>query len=188
MTSDTPSLPQAHAEDDTALLFRADLALGRGDARAWVLLVLRQLRVASILLILVGTTVSVVTGRLEQTEGLTTASGLVSAVRSPLVVLAAGIVLRLALGPAAFLAALEVVVRDDLQSGAIGRRRWGTRLLDRFRLTNGLQSLRWTLAVRYEAVRRLGFPGRVMTLVEIALRVALGLAVVALVASLFWYA
>jgi hypothetical protein len=178
--------PPAPGSDAVPRLFRADLAVGRGQVRAWTVLVLRALRAASILLIVLGVTISALTNRLQDTEGLTTTSGLLAAATTPLAVLAAGIVLRLALGPLAFLAALEVVTRDGLDLGLSrpGRRSTWSRLSDRLRLASGVQSLRWTLAVRQEASTRLGPSGRVTVLLELGLRLASVAAAVAMLGAL----
>jgi hypothetical protein len=185
MTHDDPAPPPPTSEA-VPRLFRADLAVGRGPLRAWAVLVLRALRAASIVLIVLGMTISALTGRLEDTERLTTTSGLVAAAATPLVVLAAGIVLRLATGPLAFLAALEMVARDglDLDLSAPGRRSRWSRVSDRFRLASGVQSLRWTLTVRQEASTRLGAPGRLMVLLEQGLRLAAVVGAVLLVGVL----
>lgn len=155
--------------DDGPTSVPAAVFLGPGTRSALVLLMLRLLRSGSVALIIVGAAVAVAFGRLddETAAELGSLEGLVHALATPLVVLAAGIALRLLVSPLAYLAALAVVgLHRGEVSPAAERRHPFTRWRDRLRIVGGYQSLRWTVAVKHEAVDRLGATGRLLSWAE----------------------
>lgn len=145
---------------------------GTGDAIA--LLVLRSVRTASWLVLAIGLCIAYATGQATRIAELNTAVGLVEALRTPLVVVACGLVVRFLLAPAAWLLAFRAMQRapDDgaLPAGT------GLSWTDLMRTADGWRALRWTLDVRQRAVDELGDLGRLLRLTEIALRFATGLA------------
>jgi hypothetical protein len=163
---------------------RAEIALGRGRVAAMVVLLLRSLRAGSFAVILAGIAVALRADRLNEatTARLTTVSGFVEALLTPLVVLAVGLALRLLVTPAAYLTALGVVLRDrgDVVSSSDSRSRFA-RLRDRARLARAYVSLRWTLAAREEAIKRLGPVGRSLYFLEIAMYTLIGASVLAVI-------
>jgi hypothetical protein len=165
---------------------RADVALGRGRAAAVLVLLLRSFRAGSIAVILVGIAVAVPAGRLNEatTAQLTTVNGFVEALLTPLVVLAVGLAMRLLVAPVAYLSALFVVMSDhgDVVPASDPRSRFA-RLRDRTRLGRAYVSLRWTLAVRAEAIERLGPLGRSLYVLEIAMYTLIGVSVLAVILS-----
>ncbi len=167
----------------------AAVVLGPDRRSALVLLVLRLLRSGSVALILVGAVVAVAFGRLdeESTAELVTLDGLVRALATPLVVLAVGIALRILVSPLASLAALAVVgVHRGEVTPRTERRSRFTRWRDRLRIVGGYRSLRWTIAVKHEAVDRLGATGRLLSWAEVGIWVVDALAVVAFVVVSLW--
>lgn len=165
---------------------RADVALGRGRGAAVLVLLLRSLRACSFAVILFGIAIGILAGRFDDasTEQLTTVNGFANALLTPLVVLAIGMAMRLLITPVAYLAALLVVIRDhgDIVSRCDARSRFA-RLRDRARLARAYLSLRWTLAVRAEAIERLGPMGRSLYVLEIAMYTLIGFAVLAVVVA-----
>ena len=165
---------------------RADVALGRGRAAAVLVLLLRSLRACSLAVILFGIAIGMLAGGFDEatTAKLTTVNGFVHALLTPLVVLAIGMAMRLLIAPVAYLAALLVVIRDhgDVVSCCDARSRFA-RLRDRARLARAYLSLRWTLAVRAEAIERLGPVGRSLYVLEIVMYTLIGLSVLAVVVA-----
>lgn len=177
--------PAGLPDDEWAASVPAAVVLGPGRRSALIVLVLRLMRAGSITVILAGAAVASAFGGLdEETAGeLASVGGLVRALATPLMVLAAGIVLRLLVGPLAYLAALAVVgIHRGEVTPSDERRRPFTRWRDRLRVVGGYRSLRWTIAVKHEAVDRLGATGRLLSWAEAGIYVADVVAVLALVA------
>jgi hypothetical protein len=105
-------------------------------------------------------------------DELDTPEGLIRSLATPLALLAIGVLLRLLVTAAALslAAALVVGVGLDVRSEVDQRsilRRW----FDRARIAGGYRSLRWTWAVRDEAVYRLGTRGRWLARTDAGLRI-----------------
>ena len=174
-----------HDPDSTRLgLLRAEAMLRPGPFDAAALLWLRCARTATLVLLPLGGIVAVLSGRLDEAlaDELNTPEGLIRSLATPLALLALGVLLRLLVTAAAFSLAFALVVGEalDLRSEGDDRstlRRW----FDRTRIAGGYRSLRWTWAVRDEAVRRLGARGRRLARVDAWLRVVAFLALVAFV-------
>lgn len=145
---------------------------GTGDAIA--VLVLRSVRTSSWLVLAIGLIIAWVTGQATRIAELNTVTGLVDSLRTPLVVVACGLVIRFLLAPAAWLLAFRAMMRvphgGDLPAGT------GLTWTDVMRTADGWRALRWTLDVRRQAVEQLGDLGQVLRLAETALRFATGLA------------
>lgn len=173
----------AEQERPTAVELPAAAVLGRGRAAAFGLLVLRVLRTGSITLVALGIVVAAAVGRLQEasTAELATIAGLAHSLVTPLAVLAAGIVLRFLIGPVALLLAAVTVGTTRVAVRPTRERRGRfAHWRDRYRAAAGYQSLRWSVAVKHEAVDRLGPAGSALALLEVALWVLTGLCVVAL--------
>jgi hypothetical protein len=177
----TDSQQDVEPVDGAAPALRADVGLAAGRSSALALLVLRNVRTGAWALMSFGVAVAVWFGSLDErsSERLDTPSGLADSLGTPLAVLGVGFALRLAVHPVALLLAAQVVVHNgtDVHSDH-DRRARVLRLWDRFRLASALRSLRWTYAVKAEAVARLGRRGQVLAAVEIVLRVLIGVGVV----------
>jgi hypothetical protein len=173
--------------DGAAPTIQADVGLGEGRSAALGLLILRNVRTGAWVLMSFGVAVAVWFGSLDErsTDRLDTPSGLAASLGTPLALLGVGFALRLAVHPVALLMAAQVVVHNgtDVHSDH-DRRPRVLRLWDRFRLASALRSLRWTYAVKAEAVARLGHRGRVLAAVEIVLRVLIGLGITVAVVTL----
>jgi hypothetical protein len=184
--------PSGLSEDDgptdptgdlSARVIPAGVVLGDGRGQAIAVLVLRILRMSSMALMVAGVAVAIAFGRWnENVVGeLSTVSGMLHAARTPLVVLAGGVLLRLLLAPLALLLAWEVVVRSDRDvAPSVDDRRIFSRLTDRVRVASGLRDLRWTVAVKREAAARLGVVGHALVLAELVARLMAVLGVVAI--------
>ena len=137
-----------------------EVLLGPRDATG--LLSLRVVRRLSLLLIPVGTGVALAAGVSQARLGtqFDSVSGWLSSLVSPLWVLAVAILLRIAVAPAAYLAALGAMLHGArvLQYDPRQESPW-KRLTDTCRLAGGLRALRWTYAVRAVAVDRCGSSG-----------------------------
>ncbi|HEX3223999.1 MAG TPA: hypothetical protein VHR35_15655 [Nocardioides sp.] len=144
-------------------------ALTVGSWDAWVLLCLRCARRVAVLLIPLGCCVAVLSGLFDDrlASHFATVGAFLNALVSPLWLLAVGILLRLAIAPMAYTAALLVVVagRVEVVGGSGTTSRW-SRFIDAFRVAGGLRALRWTSAVCDEAAARLGVAGRLLRLTE----------------------
>jgi len=149
------------------VLAAESLVLGRRDA--WVVLGLRILRRATWLVIPLGASFALLAGISQ--DHLSTEYGSVSdwvhALLSPLWLLTIGILLRVAVAPLAYLVGLGVTLlgRRDVRQATDGRSRW-TRRTDALRVAGGLRALRWTIAVRDQAVAMTGRPGRILRVAE----------------------
>ncbi len=161
-----------------APLVDADVVLG-GRADAAALLGLRIVRTSSWLVLAIGLIIAWSTGQAARVAELNTARGLVEAMRTPLVVVASGVLLRFLLTPAAWTLALAALwrARDETRLPAGAGLSW----TDLWRTADGWRALRWTLDVRHRAASRLGTPGRLLVLTELAARTATGLAFTLLV-------
>lgn len=140
-----------------------------GPRDALVVLGLRVLRRGTWLLFPVGACVALLAGVSE--EGLSTRYDSVfewlHALTSPLWLLAVAVLLRLAVAPVAYVASLSVAILGPrgVSRTTDDRSRW-SRWGDLLRVAGGLRALRWTLAVRDEAVSRSGRRGRVLQVFE----------------------
>lgn len=136
-------------------------------------MILRLLRRTATVLIAVGAAIAVGIGSFnsQTTEELSTPQGLLSSVSSPLLVLALGVALRIAVGPMALLAAVDVVLSEGSHiSLPQDPRSRLSQLLDRYHLANSHRSLRWSAAAHILARRRLGRAGTIMYWAESGLK------------------
>jgi hypothetical protein len=162
----------------------APLALAPGTGDATGVLLLRCLRTGSILLVVAGVAVAVATRSEDRIDEATSPDTLLPALATPLAVLAVGVVLRVLVAPIAYGAAALFVVRADRHvTRPDDRRSAWHRLVDRTRLAGSYRALRWTLAVRDEAVDRLGRRGRVLDTAATAFSVLTGVAAVGVVVA-----
>lgn len=141
--------------------------LGRHDAL--VVLGLRLLRRATWLVIPVGASFAVLAGISQDrlASQYDTPSDWVHALISPLWLLTIGVLLRLAVAPVAYLVAVVVALLGprDIRQADDRRNRW-SRATDLFRVAGSLRALRWTVAVRDEAVSLTGGLGEVLRVAE----------------------
>lgn len=151
---------------------------------ATAVLVLRCLRTASILLVVAGVAVAVATGSEDRMDEVTSPDTVLPALATPLAVLAVGVVLRVLIAPLAYALAAAFVLHDrrHLTRRHDARSTW-SRLSDRARLAGAYRALRWTNAVRDEAVDRLGRRGQHLDVAATALRWLTALAVVGVVVA-----
>lgn len=167
--------------EDTRTLWRpgrapmveADTVLG-GRQDAFALLLLRIVRTSSWLVLATGLIIAWVTGQATRLAELNTVAGLVDALRTPLVVVATGVVVRFLLTPAAWLLALVAMVRSEDTGGPPAGE--GLTWTDVLRTADARRAVRWTLQVRHRAVEMLGAGGRLLVLTEIGARFATGIA------------
>ncbi|NNU26360.1 hypothetical protein [Isoptericola sediminis] len=167
----------------------AFLRAGTGDAAT--LLVLRAMRRAVWPLMVLGLAVALSSGDLTAEEldqltnpvELTDPSRLWALVLSPLVVLAAGLALRLVVNLTALVVSAPLA-RGAWVAGTEATSRW-RRLMDLTHLSAGYRSVRWSYAVQREAVARCGLLGRQLALAETLGRIALPVSVAVLLWVLF---
>lgn len=145
----------------------ASMVLGRRDAV--VVLSLRLLRRGTWLVIPLGASLALLAGISQDrlASQYDTLSEWVHALVSPLWLLTIGILLRLAVAPVAYLAAVVVAILGPrgVQQVEDQRNRW-SRATDVIRVAGGLRALRWTVAVRDEAVTLTGGSGKVLRAAE----------------------
>lgn len=141
--------------------------LGRPDAL--VVLGLRLLRRGTWLVIPLGASVALLAGISQDrlSTQYDTLSDWVDALISPLWLLTIGILLRLAVAPIAYLVAVVVAVLGprDIRQADDRRNDW-SRATDLLRVAGSLRALRWTVAVRDEAVSLTGGTGEVLRVAE----------------------
>lgn len=144
-------------------------ALVLGPRDALVVLGLRVVRRTALIVVPLGATVALLAGTAEDrlASSFTSIPGFLDSLLSPLWLLAIGVLLRLAVAPLAYLAALVVaaVGPRDVRQTPDSRGAW-SRFNDLFRVAGGLRALRWTIAVRDEAVTLAGSPGRLLRRLE----------------------
>ncbi len=176
--------PPRDADDGPAHHVDAASALAPGAWDATAILLLQCLRTASILLVVAGVAVAVATGSEDRMDEVTSPETMLHALVTPLAVLAVGVLLRLLLAPVAYALAAAFVVHDGrhLTREVDARSTWN-RLVDRVRLAGAYRALRWTLAVRDEAVDRLGRRGQALDRAATVLRVLTGVALVGVVVA-----
>ena len=146
------------------------LVLGRRDAL--VVLGLRVLRRVALVLIPVGATLALLGGSSQDrlNAELDTVSEWWHSLVSPWWLFTIGVLLRLTVVPAAYLAALGAAVLGPRQVRAEpdARTAW-SRLGDTFRVAGGLRALRWTDAARDVAVGLRGSYGVLLRRLEVVL-------------------
>lgn len=159
-------------------------AVGPGTWDATAVLVLRCLRTASILLVVAGVAVAVATGSEDRMDEVTSPDTVLHALVTPLAVLAVGVVLRVLIAPLAYALAAVFVLHDrrDVARPHDARSTWN-RLSDRARLAGAYRALRWTNAVRDEAVDQLGPRGQLLDVAATVLRWLTALAAVGVVVA-----
>jgi hypothetical protein len=154
-------------------------ALVLGPRDALVVLGLRLVRRTSLLVIPLGATVALLAGTSQDNLAtrFTSISGFLDSLLSPLWLLAIGVALRVAVAPLAYLAAFVVaaVGPRDVRQTPDARGVW-SRFNDLFRVAGGLRALRWTIAVRDEAVTLGGPFGRLLRRLERLLAWLIGVA------------
>ncbi len=157
-------------------------ALRPGRSDAVIVLLLWAGRRSFAPLLLLGLAVALAVGRLGEgsTAELTSPADLIAALLSPLAGIAAAVLLRIAVGWLALLAALPLSTwnRGD------ARRSWGQLYrdaVDRWRLAQAYRSLRWTWGVRAEAIERAGQLGRRLGMAVPVTTIATVLAAIAVV-------
>ncbi len=144
--------------------------LSDGTFDATALLVLWCIRKAFLPLLWIGLSVAVVLGQdiaslgeslQRELEGLDTPGELVSTLLSPFAGVIVAIVLRLAVGAAAFALAYPIARWNQPSDYPAGRRMGSYVRLwwDRVYLTRAYRAQRWTWSVRQSAARRLGTRG-----------------------------
>ena len=153
--------------------------LRAGQADAVVVLVLWALRRAFWPVLLIGTSVALAADRLdaESLDELATPADLLGLLLTPLAGIAAALILRLGVSWLALLAAWPLSRWGDDDAPAT---RWSAYRgwVDRWRLAQAYRSLRWTWAVRDEAIERAGVLGRRLALAVPISSVATVLAVI----------
>lgn len=136
------------------------------------------------MLICCGATIALVSHGLatDLEPALSTPTGLLQSLATPLAVLAGGLGLRLLVAPFAYSLAYLFVIRGGRDICRVPDRRSGwARVWDRFRLASAYRALRWTTPVKAEAVARLGTRGVILARAEIALRILAGIGAIAFV-------
>ncbi|MEG3613852.1 hypothetical protein [Isoptericola haloaureus] len=152
--------------------------LRAGTVDAATLLVLRVVRRAVWPIIIVGAALAWINGEFtpQTFERLASPAEYLELFLSPLVVLALGWGLRILVNLAGLVLAAPLAQGAWVDGAAATSR--GRRLVDLGYLSAGYRSVRWSYAVRREAVRRCGLFGRQMAWLELVGRIALPLAIV----------
>jgi hypothetical protein len=135
---------------------------------AVALLSLRVLRTTSLALISWGAAIATAfAGYDHLTDRIATPSALLGSLLTPFAVLALGVILRVLVAPLAYFVSLVFIGVSSLDITSVNDRRgWWGKMTDRIRLAGAYRSLRWTNAVKDEAVASLGRPGMVFKGVE----------------------
>lgn len=136
-----------------------------GPRDALLILGLRVVRRAALVLLPVGVGVALASGISEDrlSTQFDTVSGWLQSLLSPLWLLAIAVLLRLAVVPVAYLAALGAALLGPchVEVTPEGRSRWSV-FGDRFRVAGGLRAFRWTVAARDVAVGLVGGVGTLL--------------------------
>lgn len=143
----------------------------RGDAL--IILVLWCLRTLTLLLLLVGWIVLVISRQLgdDLTSRLDSPGDVVSALTTPLAGVALAIVVRLVVAVLAWLSAAPLVTREVPPLVPTAGQSWWRQMTDRWRQVSGTASVRGTWAVRAAAIDMAGAWGPRLRLTDNLLRV-----------------